>query len=169
MAGLAEYLAPANDALLEERNQRRAAMTERLVKQSAQHGLRPGMDLAAAVRGAKQSQLWSDFAEDCVECGACNFICPTCHCFLLVDVEERGKFKRFKNWDSCLYPAFARVAGGANPRARRVERRQNRFEKKFDFLISTLGLWGCTGCGRCTEACAGDIDVREVLKDILLS
>ena len=47
------------------------------------------MDLAAAIRGAHDSTLWEEFSQDCVECGACNFTCCTCHCFQLVDGKLR--------------------------------------------------------------------------------
>jgi ferredoxin len=164
-------LANATEAQLQQRDAQRKQVTEQVDQQAKAAGLTSTREIAQKFRDSrdKEVEFWQRHANKCVECGACNFICPACHCFLLVDVEARGNFKRFKNWDSCLYPAFARVAGGANPRARRVERLQNRYEKKFDFLPTTIKLWGCTGCGRCTQACAGDIDVREVLKDILLS
>jgi predicted aldo/keto reductase-like oxidoreductase len=60
---------------------------------------------------------------------------------------------------------FARVAGGANPRAHRAERLLNRFDKKFNYFAEILGgTYACDGCGRCTEACTGNIDIRDVLK-----
>jgi heterodisulfide reductase subunit C len=39
-------------------------------------------------------------------------------------------------------------------------------EKKWDFTPADSGLWGCVGCGRCIEACAGGIDIRETLRDL---
>ncbi len=162
--GLSDYLVPADQMLLDEQQRCRAAMQRRLVQQSAQHGLRPGLDLAAAVRGAKDSSLWGDFAEDCVECGACNFACCTCHCFQLTDGTAEGAPARGKQWDGCLLMNFARVAGGANPRAGRARRLRNRFEKKFDYFPAVLDCYACDGCGRCTEVCTGKIDIRAVLK-----
>ncbi len=111
--------------------------------------------------------LWQDMASTCVECGACNLVCPTCHCFLLYDEKDRWGAKRFRVWDACLYNTFARVAGGHNPRKHLHERMRNRFDKKFDFFPTVLDYFACTGCGRCIEACAGDIDIREVLKGLV--
>ncbi|MGI9332242.1 MAG: 4Fe-4S dicluster domain-containing protein, partial [Gammaproteobacteria bacterium] len=54
--------------------------------------------------------------------------------------------------------------GGGNPRPRRSERLRNRFDKKFVYFPQTLGQYACDGCGRCTEACIGKIDIRAVLK-----
>jgi ferredoxin len=162
---VSDYLAPADEDLLEERKQRRAAMVRRLVEQAAAHGLRPSMDLASAVRDAADSSLWGDFAVDCVECGACNFVCCTCHCFLLADGTGSDNVPvRGKQWDSCLLMNFARVAGGTNPRAGRAARLRNRFQKKFNYFPEVLGCYACDGCGRCTEVCTGNIDIRAVLK-----
>ncbi len=156
---------PVPPALLEEREARRAAMRERVTAQAARRGLEPGLDLQQAVRESFGRPLWDDFAADCVECGACNFICCTCHCFLLADGFCKASCPaRLKQWDSCLFENFVRLAGGANPRARRAERLRHRFDKKFDFAPDTLGFYACDGCGRCTEACIGRIDIREVLK-----
>jgi formate hydrogenlyase subunit 6/NADH:ubiquinone oxidoreductase subunit I len=111
-------------------------------------------------------QFWQEASSTCVECGACNFVCPTCHCFLLSDDNSNAGNSRSRIWDSCLYRTFARVAGGANPRRHLYERLRNRFDKKFDFFPQVIKCFACTGCGRCVEACPGKIDVREVLKAI---
>jgi sulfhydrogenase subunit beta (sulfur reductase) len=161
---VSDYLADADNELLEDRDQRRAAMVQKLVDQAADSGLRPGMDLASAVRGAADSSMWEEFATDCVECGACNFVCCTCHCFQLADGTSDGVAARGKQWDGCLLMNFARVAGGANPRAGRAKRLRNRFQKKFDYFPEVLGCYACDGCGRCSEVCTGNIDIREVLK-----
>ena len=160
------YLKPADEELLRIRDNARAAMYQKLVDHQAEAcGLRPGVDLQQAVERSFESQLWEDFAADCVECGACNFICCTCHCFLLADgVNARRCPTRTKQWDSCLFANFARTAGGGNPRPRRAQRLRNRFDKKFIFFPQLLGRYACDGCGRCTEACIGKIDIRKVLK-----
>jgi len=124
------------------------------------------------IKGAVKDQynrqeLWQDASSTCVECGACNLICPTCHCFLLFDEKRAGRAIRNRIWDACLYKSFARVAGGANPRKHLYERMRNRFDKKFSFFPDTIGKFACTGCGRCIDACAGDIDIREVLKGLV--
>ncbi|MBU1006818.1 MAG: 4Fe-4S dicluster domain-containing protein [Candidatus Omnitrophica bacterium] len=109
------------------------------------------------------SDLWDETAKTCVECGACNMICPACHCFVLKDQSSDKGFERLRLWDSCLLMSFAGVAGGANPRKLLAQRLRNRFDKKFNFFPDIIGKFGCTGCGRCIEACPGKIDIREVL------
>jgi len=159
-------LPEASPEQVAERDRRRAELTARVERQVKEAGLGSTEGLQERVRRSASNHLWDRLAEKCVECGACNLICPTCHCFLLVDLEEEHGFRRFRNWDACLYPAFAREASGANPRARRAQRLHGRMEKKFDFIKQNAGVWGCVGCGRCIEACAGKIDVRETLGEL---
>ena len=56
----------------------------------------------------------SEEAGTCVECGACNAIYPTCHCFLLYDQRSAESMARLRLWDCCMVKDFARVAGGAH-------------------------------------------------------
>ena len=118
------------------------------------------------VREGYNMDTWKQFMLTCVECGGCNFICDTCHCFLLADKKGQPKNKKARVWDSCLYANYAKVAGGANPLKTRAQRLRNRFVKKFDFFVDNLGMPACCGCGRCIEVCPGKIDIREVLKDL---
>ncbi len=161
-------LEPADEAILKERDQKRADMAKKVADLAASKGLKAGQDYQAAIKKSEESDLWDDFSKDCVECGACNYVCCTCHCFLLADGMVEGKAPgRVKQWDSCLHLNFARVAGGANPRKHRSERLHNRFDKKFNFFPQVLKTYACDGCGRCAEACTGKIDIRDVLKRAL--
>jgi len=159
-------LADATKAQQDEAASRRKRVEESVDKQAKEFGLTSAEGLEEKVRRSRRGDIWKNLAEKCVECAACNFVCPTCHCFLLVDLQDKHGFQRFRNWDACLYPAFAREASGANPRARRAERLYGRVEKKFDFIKVNFDCWGCVGCGRCVEACAGDIDLRETLREL---
>jgi len=122
--------------------------------------------LRRVVEKQYDSVVWDEVSKTCVECGACNTICPTCHCFLLYDQKSEGKLARFRVWDSCMVNDFARVAGGENPRDRLWMRLRNRFDKKFTYFPEVAGEIGCTGCGRCIAACPGKIDIREVLAEL---
>lgn len=159
-----KFLRPAGEELVAARDEQRGAVYTRLVEhQRADSGLEPGMALGRAVAESFDSELWREFAADCVECGACNFICCTCHCFLLADgLNASGEPARTKQWDACLFKGFARTAGG-DPRPERYQRLRNRFDKKFVYFPEVLGKYACDGCGRCTEACIGKIDIRDIL------
>lgn len=157
------FTSPTSEQLQGMNDLRRRVEAE--VRAKVQEHEVPAQDeLAGVVAKTGESTLWQEEAETCVECGACNVICPTCHCFLLYDQQNDDRMARFRLWDSCLIRDFAQVAGGANPRPRLWMRLRNRFEKKFDFFPNVKGIYACTGCGRCISACPGKIDIRRVLK-----
>jgi len=159
------FLEPVEDQLVATLEKQRAGRYKELVANCEANGLLPGMDFSSAIEATFDSALWSDFAADCVECGACNFICCTCHCFQLADgIDADGIAARTKNWDACLYSGFAATAGGGNARPLRAERLRNRFDKKFIYFPTVLDRYACDGCGRCSEACIANIDIRDVLR-----
>jgi sulfhydrogenase subunit beta (sulfur reductase) len=151
---------------MEERERLRRQAREKVGGNVHEHGVPAQQGLKGAVERNRESDIWKKEASTCVECGACNTVCPTCHCFLLYDRQGDGEASRMRMWDSCLIKDFARVAGGANPRPELWMRLRNRFEKKFEFFPKTLDVYACTGCGRCISACPGRIDIRRILGSI---
>ncbi|MBN1418586.1 MAG: 4Fe-4S dicluster domain-containing protein [Planctomycetes bacterium] len=152
---------PATPADAEARERARDGMRARAEEAAAPY--RRERSYEEIVRAHLDDGAWDEAAARCVECGACSYICPTCHCYILTDLSDPEAFRKVRKWDSCLYAGYARVAGGANPRARRAERLQNRFACKFCHLKDAFGVLGCTGCGRCIEACQGGLDLRIAL------
>jgi len=110
--------------------------------------------------------VWRKITRTCVDCQACNRACPSCTCFLLIDQINKGAAEKIKVWDNCLHGAYTRVAGGANDRATLFSRLQNRYQCKFDYMVSRIGRYSCVGCGRCIDACCGKIDMRQVFKEL---
>ncbi len=123
--------------------------------------------LYPAVKTQSESQVYKEEAKKCVECGACVFSCPTCHCFYLYDEKKGNEYVRTRIWDACQYQNFMQEAGGANPLRWRYERLRNRYAKKFDFFWENIKMYACTGCGRCYESCIGNIDIRHILKTVV--
>ncbi|MBU1112553.1 MAG: 4Fe-4S dicluster domain-containing protein [Candidatus Omnitrophica bacterium] len=153
--------------LMSTRNRRREKIFREVEVQVKSNGLSNQESFKGVVEKGFESEIWSEEAEACVECGACNTICPTCHCFLLYDQQNDAQMERLRIWDSCMIKDFARVAGGANPREKLWMRLRNRFEKKFDFFPKVAAEFACTGCGRCISACPAKIDIRKVLKKLV--
>lgn len=117
-------------------------------------------ELLAAMRTSDQ---WFEHVSTCVDCAACLFACPTCHCFLLSDQKgDPGKSLRYKAWDSCSYAGYSRMAGGSSPRLGLMERFRHRYLHKFEYYPKNFGFEACSGCGRCIEGCSGRIDQRKV-------
>ena len=112
-----------------------------------------------------EHKKWEDASLECIGCGACTNICPTCYCLILNDESTENEFVKVRSYDSCQWHGYARVAGGGTPRPKMAERFRNRYLCKFDYIQKNFCKIGCTGCGRCTEACAAKIDFREVIKN----
>lgn len=151
---------------IEKKDSNRKKLKEDLLEHVKKSKIPPRDSIQAAFKAKFDSPLWEEVSRTCVECGACNYVCPACHCFILMDQKKEESFERLRMWDSCLLMSFARVAGGANPRKLLAQRMRNRFDKKFNFFPDVIGRFGCTGCGRCIEACPGRIDIREVLSKL---
>jgi len=155
---------------LAKRDSLRQGMVRRVQEQNAAFGLFGSADAPPDLPD-DADDAWQQFAADCVECGACTNICPTCHCFYLYD-QALGpeEFERLRTWDSCLFSSYHRMAGGVqmklSPRPMLSGRLANRVLHKFTYSPQQYGLLGCVGCGRCIDACAGAIDIREVLKEL---
>ncbi len=106
---------------------------------------------------------WQDASAGCVGCGACTNICPTCYCLLLNDESSEKEFIKERSYDSCQLAGYATVAGGGTPRPLMRDRFRNRYLCKLDLIKRNLQIFGCTGCGRCIEACVAGIDIRKVV------
>jgi ferredoxin len=109
------------------------------------------------------ASFWEDVSFACLNCGTCTYTCPTCWCFDLQD-EVRGKSgKRFKNWDSCMFPLFTLHTTGHNPRGTKMQRVRQRFMHKLKYFVDKYdqGIM-CVGCGRCVNQCPVNIDIRAI-------
>jgi ferredoxin len=160
------YFKPASLTQISIRDKKRENFILSLKKHLEYHPIPETDKIPSLVRKSYDSSLWKEYVLNCVECGGCNLVCDTCHCFLLSDERFGNANERIRTWDACLYANFAKVAGGANPLKFRYQRLRNRYLKKFDFFPQNLGLLACCGCGRCIEVCPAKIDIREVLRKL---
>jgi heterodisulfide reductase subunit C len=117
--------------------------------------------------GYDLDEIWKKESEKCVQCGGCNFICPSCYCFLIRENSKSSEEQfRDKVWDVCHFTGYARVAGGGNARKYKFQRFRNRYQCKFVYRRENFGIYACTGCGRCIDVCPGKIDIRKVVKNL---
>ena len=110
---------------------------------------------------------WEEYGLRCHGCGACAFVCPTCHCFDIVDeMESPDRGTRRRNWDTCQTGKFTVHASGHNPRVDQAARIRQRVMHKFYIYPSRFGDTLCTGCGRCARACPAGMDLPQILREI---
>lgn len=160
----AELFSDVPGALLVERDKNRMKVQNQLEQNNTQ--LCFSIPIKQIVESNFDSDIFDDQAKGCIECQACTRVCPTCHCFYLYDSKQKDYFTKMKMWDSCMRTAYAAVAGGANPRKVLGDRIKHRLMHKFVYFLERYGIEMCTGCGRCIDAEAGGIDLRDVLKKL---
>jgi len=110
--------------------------------------------------------IWAETSLRCVGCGACTYVCPTCHCFDIIEEGNAMAGSRVKTWDTCQFALFTHHASGHNPRTHQSQRQRNRIQHKFRIYKDKFGLILCTGCGNCTRECSTSLGVRPVLQYI---
>jgi len=115
-----------------------------------------------------QSHLWQEVGEECLSCGTCSMVCPTCYCYAVFDELnlDASSGQRKRRWDSCLFKDYALVAGGHNFRAERSSRVKNRFFHKQRGFVTQYGRPSCVGCGRCKAYCPAGIDIVEIVNKL---
>lgn len=167
----AEALTPKGEELLGASQFQAATDADKqaveTLKQSVLAKLPAAVDHAAASQSYDwDAGMWTKLAEKCIGCGACSFLCPTCHCFDIMECAQGSKGSRFRCWDTCQFDKFTHMGHGHNPRPSRIERTRQRVFHKFKYSPERYGILGCVGCGRCIAVCPVNIDVRQVIKEI---
>lgn len=110
---------------------------------------------------------WQEMTRHCIGCATCTFLCPTCHCFDIVDEPTNlEKGTRYKNWDACQLAIFTVHASGHNPRDTQDKRYRQRVMHKFSYYPEKFDKTLCVGCGRCIRHCPVDMSLLQVIKQI---
>lgn len=112
------------------------------------------------------SPVWQEVSEGCVSCGACYYLCPTCHCFDITDETGVSRGERTRIWDCCSFSGFTKMAGH-QPRVGRHARYRQRVMHKFKYCVDNVGKVACVGDGRCVRFCPYGIDICEILKTLM--
>ena len=102
------------------------------------------------------STMWNEYDNRCINCGRCNFVCPTCTSFTMQDLyySENGKVgERRRVWASCMVDGFTDVAGGGSYRQKNGQRMRFKVLHKVLDYKQRNGYHMCVGCGRCDDIC----------------
>lgn len=113
---------------------------------------------------------WAELSSNCLNCCACTYVCPTCHCYDIRDYKVSDtKVERYRCWDSCMCKDFTKMAHG-NPRKTKLERfRQRYMHKLVYFPENHQGTYACVGCGRCLQKCPVNLNIVKVAKVLEVS
>ena len=112
-----------------------------------------------------EDPLWEEISRRCIGCGACYYLCPTCHCFDIVDEGNLWRGIRRRIWDTCSFGRFTQMPAH-QPRGSQDRRYRQRIMHKFKYYVDRFGPIACVGCGRCIEVCPVGIDLTEILAKI---
>ena len=125
-----------------------------------------------AFGGGKTMELfddpaWDKLSESCLGCGTCTFVCPTCQCYDICDINTSdGGVIRYRCWDSCMYSQFTRMAHGNNRNTQKERFRQRFMHKLVYFPENNDGVFSCVGCGRCLQKCPISMNIVKVMKTV---
>ena len=122
--------------------------------------------LAGKLDKLADSPIWDELYEKCISCGICTYLCPTCHCFAMVDEATDCNGCRVRNWDSCMFGDFTLEASGHNPRPTGKERMRQRIMHKFNYFVKNFDANACVGCGRCFRNCPVHNDLIRIIEKI---
>jgi len=144
-------------------------MAEKLIEKMKKLDIPELQSLYSTLTSIYEATLWDEYAKKCLSCGKCNFACPTCYCFDIHDEVDLGLRygARIREWDSCHFLSFTRVASGEVFRKDRSSRIKQRIYHKLVYSVNDIGITSCVGCGRCIEVCPASIDLREIIKRVM--
>lgn len=115
------------------------------------------------------SPIWNEYSGRCINCGRCNFVCPTCTCWTMQDLfyDANGKVgERRRVWASCMVDGYSEVAGGGSYRKSNGERMRFKVLHKFSDYKKRTGHHMCVGCGRCDDICPEYISVSACVNKL---
>ncbi len=134
-----------------------------------QHIYVPQSRLSGIMARSYEHPVWEEAVRNCVGCGTCNLVCPTCYCFDVnenVDITATRGFRE-RSWDGCTLRQFSEVAGGEVFRDQLAARQRHRVLRKFKYISDATGMPWCVGCGRCTAACPAGISIANIVNRLV--
>ncbi|MFH1209868.1 MAG: 4Fe-4S dicluster domain-containing protein [archaeon] len=112
--------------------------------------------------------VWNKIVEDCLSCGACTNLCPSCCCFdVIEDININLKDgNRIRINDSCQMKDFTKISENFFSRESRKSRYRHFVYHKLQYFRDEFNEYMCTGCGRCTRGCPTRIDFVKAVNSL---
>jgi len=109
------YFSPSREVQVAASRDKRDNFIERLKRHLLPQNLVSKAQVQRLMKEGYNADTWKQFMLTCVECGGCNFICDTCHCFLLADQKENQQCEKVRVWDACQYANLPGLPAGPIP------------------------------------------------------
>jgi sulfhydrogenase subunit beta (sulfur reductase) len=112
-----------------------------------------------------RGKVWQKWADICLGCGNCSYVCPMCFCYDIKDQADlSGNICRVRERTSCFQYSFDKMAGH-HPKEDFVDRFYHWYYHKFVAMPKQYGFSGCVNCGRCIKYCPVEINFRTVISE----
>ena len=120
------------------------------------------------ISNKNKSQVWETLGRQCLACGNCTAVCPTCFCHQQQTEADLSNtlISQLRLWDSC-FNADHSYFHGTVVRAETKFRYRQWLTHKFSTWVEQFARSGCVGCGRCISWCPVGIDVTAVIADLI--
>lgn len=121
-------------------------------------------NLAQLLQRSANDPAWDEITSECLSCGNCTMVCPTCFCSDIDDLPDvtTGAQERVRTWASCFERDHSYIHGGAIRKSIQSRYRQW-LTHKFSTWWDQFDTSGCVGCGRCLTWCPAAIDITANL------
>lgn len=116
-------------------------------------------------------EIWEEYGSRCINCGRCNFVCPTCTCFSMQDIfykDNKNAGERRRVWASCQIDGYTNMAGGHSFRKSNADRTRFKVMHKIYDYEKRFGYPMCVGCGRCDDVCPEYISFKNLVNRLAM-
>lgn len=129
-------------------------------RQQQQRRLSANLTLA---QFSDNSEGWDSLQEQCLSCGNCTSVCPTCYCHSEFDELDLAldTSTHYRQWSSCFTDQHSYMHGIVI-RPSTALRYKQWITHKLVHWKEQYGRSGCVGCGRCIAWCPVGIDITAV-------